>query len=124
MSVSTGAHLLYTTNDRQGLALGRGDMNLSTYMNVNFKKFPGYFTYNGYFSRQLQGGGMQNVNNFGLGYTVSPKLSLGSYFTPNPRYLTLWGNYALHGGNLLVQVLNSRYSRSFTLTYQSYQTLR
>jgi hypothetical protein len=124
MTVSTGARLLYTTNDREGFDLGRGDVNVSTYMNMNFKKFPGYFTYNGYFSRQLQHGGMLNVNNFGLGYTVSPKLSLGSYFTPNPRYMTLWGNYALGGGNLLVQFLDSRYSQSFTLTYQSYQTLR
>ncbi|MBW3622862.1 MAG: hypothetical protein KY468_05565 [Armatimonadetes bacterium] len=123
-AVSTGARLLYTTNDRQGLSLRQGDMNFSTYLHVGLKKTPAHFSYNGYVTRQLRGGGSQNVHTFGTGYRVSPRLTTGAQYIPNPRYLTLWGSYAVASGNLLFQLLRSEFAQSVTLSYQSYNTLR
>lgn len=123
-SVSTGARLLYTNNDREGLSVERGDVNLSTYLYVGMKEIPAHFSYNGYLYRPIRGGSSQSVHNFGMGYRVSDKLMTGAQITPDPRFMSLWGSWALGTGHLLFQFINSEFSRSVTLTYQTQQVLR
>ncbi|MBW3625902.1 MAG: hypothetical protein KY468_21115 [Armatimonadetes bacterium] len=59
-----------------------------------------------------------------MGYRVSPRFMTGAQYIPNPRYLTLWGSFALDSGSLLFQLLRSEFAQSVTLSYQSYTPLR